>query len=345
MKKIVSLVLSLCVCFAFSFVPVFAQTDAGNEVHVKSVSQLEEAVAGSKEKTIVIDKNITLHSTLYVGNNKTIVATGKTIKCNNGAARATKGNNISIIGGKWKSKYKLSLFQFVHSKKISFKNAAITCGVKGHAIELIACKNVKIQKCNIKSVGKPKKTCLEEMIQIDIATPKTAPTVSKKLTKGQTCKNITISDCTVKGARAVCSNYASKEKKYKSKFHQKIIIKNCKLTGLTSEALALFNAVDLKVSNNTIKTKSKRKNSPYSVGCHVHMFGKLSVKGNKNVSITKNKVYGGREAILIYSHSSSKYGKATVKKNKAYCKLGKDRAIKVDGVKKKSISGNKTYKW
>lgn len=353
MKKGLIVFLSMCVMVTFCLVPVSAKEETSKNIEVSNASELEEAVSGSKEKTITITKDINLPGTLYVGNNTTIIATGKTIKCNNGAARNEKMNkanyssaeNISIVGGTWKSNYSLSLFQFVHAKNISFKNAKITCGVKGHAIELIACKNVKINKCNIKSVGKAPKTSVEEMVQIDLATPRTAPTVPNKLRKGQTCKNVSITNSTVSGARAVCSNYASVEKKYKNRFHQNIKVQKCKLTGLTSEALALFNAVNLNVSNNTIKTKSKRTGSPYSVGCHVHMFGKLSVKGNKNVVIKKNKVYGGRQAILIYSHSSSRYGKAVVKGNKAYCKAGAGNAIKVDGVKSKAVGGNKTFKW
>ena len=312
-----------------------------------------EAIDHKGYKVIKIKKNLSIGTT-YVNSNTKIIATGKTINCGGGALRnrATKANygsvkDVEIIGGTWKSAYKRSLFQFVHGNDITMKNMTITCGITGHAIELIACKDVEIKGCKITGVGKCKKTCLEEQIQIDIATPRTAPTVPGKLRKGQTCKDIEIENCTVTGARAICANYASKEKKYKKKFHEDIEIKNCKLIGKTSEALALFNAMKVKVIKNTIKTKSSRKNSPYSIGCHLHIFGKITgvKKANRTAVIKNNKVWGGRQAIQVYSHSSSKYRKVTVTGNKAHCKKGRGNALKIRGASKKVVRGNKTYKW
>lgn len=331
--------------------PVFKN----GKITVNTFSELCEAVQGNKKKTVIIGKDMTIGSHgIPVGNNTTLIATGRTLKCPEGAIRipGTKSNygsfdNVKITGGTWVSKYDRSLFQFVHGRNLTMNKMKITCGITGHAIELIACKNVKILNCNVKGIGKAKKDCLEEQIQIDIATPRTAPTVANKLRKGQTCTNVTIDHCTVTGARAVCANYASAEKKYKSKFHSNIKVTNCKLTGTKSEALALFNALNVTVKKNTIKTKAPLSRGPYSVGCHIHMFGK--VKGvkvkNRKVTIVGNNVYGGREAILIYSHSSSKYGKAIVRKNKAHCKNGGSNAIKVDGVSSKSVKSNKQSKW
>jgi hypothetical protein len=254
--------------------------------------------------------------------------------------------NIKIIGGTWKSNYKKSLFQFVHGQNISFANANITCGMVGHAIELIACKNVSIKNCKVIGVGKCPKKCVEEQIQIDLATPKTAPTIPDKMQTGATCSNVVVENCKVSGARGVCANHDNKEKKFKARFHHNITVKNCVITGVRSEALSLFNSLNIKVLNNKVKSMKKSKTSSYSVGCHVHLFGKIKGKaGNRSVTIKNNTVYGGRQAIYITSHSSSKYGKATVRGNKAYCRAGKKKAIMVSNVRKKSIGNNKKYKW
>ena len=77
-------------------------------------------------------------------------------------------------------------------------------------------------------------------------------TGNEKLVKGQTCSNITIKDCEISGGRGVCANYASKENKYLGKFHDKIIIENCKITGETAEGVALFNTLNSTVKNNII---------------------------------------------------------------------------------------------
>lgn len=349
----IAFVVTILVALAFMVMPQDAKAVDGKVYKVYNSGEFYDAIRRNGEKTIKIMKNISIGTT-YVNSNTKIIATGRTIKCSGGALRnlPKKVNygsvkDIEIIGGIWKSAYKRSLFQFVHARDIEMKNMNITCGITGHAIELIACKDVEINGCKITGVGKCSKTCLEEQIQIDIATPRTAPTVPGKFRKGQTCKDIEIENCTVTGARAICANYASKENKYKKKFHNGIEIKNCKLTGKTSEALALFNAMNVKVVKNTIKSNSSRRNSPYSIGCHLNMFGKITgVKDADRTAVIKNnKVWGGRQAIQVYSKSSSKYRKVTVTGNKAYCKNGSGSALKIAGARKTVVKGNKTYKW
>ena len=350
------LLLTLIIAFALVFQSE-AKADDEKHFYVDNASEFYKAVRYKGEKVIKIRKNISIKQT-YINSDTKIIATGKKIKCSNGALRnkARKLNygsvkDVEIIGGTWKSSHKRSLFQFVRAKDIEMKNMTITCGIKGHAIELIACKDVEIEGCKVTGVGKCSKSCKEEQIQIDIATPRTAPTVKNyygsKYTKGQICKDIEIEKCTVSGARGICANYASKESKYKKKFHQGITIKNCNITGKTSEALALFNSMKVNVQGNTIKTKSSRTGSAYSIGCHLHLFGKITgVKtANRTAVIKNNKVWGGRQAIQIYSKTSSKYSKVTVTGNKAHCKKGKGRALKIGGAKKKIVKGNKTYKW
>ncbi|MBQ9179916.1 MAG: hypothetical protein IJ132_03855, partial [Firmicutes bacterium] len=315
-NKYARMVLLLTIVVAFAFALGFqseAKADDEKQFNVDSASEFYDAVEYKGEKVIKIRKNIKISQT-YINSNTKIIATGRTISCPNGALRnaARKLNygsvkDVEIVGGTWKSSHRLTLFQFVHGSDIELKNMNITCGITGHAIELIACKDVEINGCKVKGVGKCSKSCKEEQIQIDIATPRTAPTVKSyygsKYTKGQTCQDIEIENCTVSGARGICANYASKENKYKKKFHKGITVKNCNITGKTSEALALFNSMDVDVKGNTIKTKSSRTGAAESIGCHLHIFGKISgIKNADRTAVIKNnKVWGGRQAIQVYS--------------------------------------------
>lgn len=313
---------------------------------------------------IVLEAESTYYikATLWVESNQSIKATGATIISKSGAFRnrPTKTNyksiqNFTVDGGTWryieKDGYKKSVVQFSHSSNITIKNAIIYCNYDGHAIELVACKNVLVDNCVLKAVGKCSATCVEEQLQIDIATPKTAPTVGnygKEFVRGQTCQNITVTNCTITGARGICANYASKEKKYQTKFHKNIVLKNNTITGSSSEAVALFNVMRATVENNKITCKSKRVSTAYSVGLHIAMFGKAPTGMSKAVyKVNSNTIKGGRQGFYVYSHSSSKFGKVIAKKNKCYAKSSKDKAILVNqkSVKKISLSQNKKYKW
>jgi hypothetical protein len=353
----------LSVCFvrpinAQASVVVQASGDESGQTDYKAIMK-----ALKEDGAVVLEDGSTyyLKTNLWVGSNQSITATGATIISNSGTFRnkPTKTNyksvsNFTVNGGTWKSKnasFDGSLIQFSHSKNITIKNATIYSNYAGHGIELVACKNVKINNCTLKPLGKCAKDCVEEQIQIDIATPVTAPTVAtygKQFVKGQTCQNITITNCTVTGGRAICSNFAAKEKKYQGKFHKNIVIKNNKLTGVSSEGLALFNVLGATVENNVIVSKSKRTDTAYSVGCHIAMFGNIPTGTKTTVyKVNNNTIKGGRQGFYVYSHSSSKFGKVIVKKNKCYAKAGADKAIQVtyNSVKKISLSQNKIYKW
>lgn len=274
--------------------------------------------------------------------------------------RPTKTNygsikNFTVDGGTWKNTNKKgfdkSMVQFTHGSNITVKNATIYCAYKGHSIELIACKNVTIDNCKLKPLGSCPSTCLEEQLQIDIATPVTAPTIAKsgaKFVKGQVCENITVSNCTITGGRGVCANYASKEPKYKTKFHKNIVLKDNIITGKTSEGVALFNVLGATVEGNTIISNSKRTGTAYSVGFHIAMFGKAPAGMSKAVyNVNNNIIKGGRQGFYVYSHSSSKFGKIIAKNNKCYAKTGKEKAILLDkhSVGKTTLKKNKQYKW
>ena len=218
---------------------------------------------------------------------------------------------------------------------------------QGHAIELVACKDVTVKGCKITAQGKPVKNSVEEMLQIDLATPRTAPFLeSSKLQNGKASKNIYVIGNTIKGSRAVCANYAAKEAKYRNRYHENIVIKNNKLTGVTAQALSLYNTISGTVSGNKIVTNSPRLTESYSDGCTIQYMGKVKSTASKSkFTISKNKIYGGRNGLNIYSHSSSKFGKVTLKSNKIYSKKGKSKALLISRVRKVSKKGNKLYKW
>lgn len=364
-RKCLMMFLVLILLWIVQPVQVFAATvvpasgdKTGKEDYRNMMAALED------DGDLILEEGSTYYikATLWVRSNQSITATGATIISKSGAFRnkPTKTNyqsiqNFSVVGGTWKNAekdgFKKSMIQFSHSKNIIMKDMTVYCNNAGHAVELVACKNVTIDNCNLKGIGKCSKTCVEEQLQIDIATPITAPTVgnyNQKFVKGQTCQDITVTNCTITGGRGVCANYASKEKKYQTKFHKNIVLKNNKITGISSEGVALFNVIGATVENNTIISKSKRTNTAYSVGCHIAIFGKAPKTIDKAVyQVNGNIIKGGREGFYVYSHSSSKFGKVIAKNNKCYAKAGKKDALDVTErcVKKISLSNNKTYKW
>ncbi len=332
-----------------------------------NAAALTRLCKGDQKKTIVIPagSDVKINYAIKIGDNTTIKADGATIVQTDSkkgmmsndvnALNYNSLKNVKIIGGTWKTAssagLKGTMFKFAHAQNILFDGCDISSNYSGHSIELIACKNATVQNCVINGVGSASKTCLEEQVQIDIATPKTAPGIVQygaKYVKGQTCKNIKILNNTIKGARGVCANYASKESKFKSKFHSNITVSGNTITGVRSEALALFNTTSATVTNNKIYSKGSRTSSAYTVGLHCALFGKApkSIKKAK-ITISGNTVKGGRQAVQVYSHTSSKYGKVSITKNKLYCKKGKKNALKApkQSISKVSTKGNKMYKW
>ncbi|MDD6071186.1 MAG: hypothetical protein PUC12_10305 [Clostridiales bacterium] len=335
---------------------------SGDESGEKDYRQIMNALATERDIVLEEGKTYYIKGTLWVNSNQSITATGATIISKSGAFRnhPTKANygslnHFTVDGGTWKNEdkngYQKSMVQFSHGSNILIKNATIYCNYKGHAVEIIACKNVTVDNCKLKAVGKCSSDCVEEQLQIDIATPVTAPTVAdygKEFVNGQTCQNITVKNCTITGGRGVCANFASKEKKFQTKFHKNVVLKNNTITGVSSEAVALFNVLGATVENNKIVCKSKRTNTAYSVGLHIAMFGKAPSGMKKAVyKVNNNTIKGGRQGFYVYSHSSSRFGKVIAKKNKCYAKAGKDKAIQVTeaAVSNKTLSNNKQDVW
>lgn len=330
-----------------------------SDVIHNNVLALNELCGGSGKKTIVIPKGSTvkLDAVVYLGSNTTIQADGATIiqTLDDGrgilANEVTKSNygsikNVTIQGGIWKNaknKRQASVMRFAHGQNMTIDNVTVITNYEGHAIELIAMKNVTVQKSTLKAEGKGRKNSVEEALQIDIATPLTAPgiakTYGKKFTKGETCKNIKVLNNTISSSRAVCANYASREKKYSNKFHDNITIIGNKLTGKSAEGVALFNTLNSTVKNNTIVSNSTRKSEAYSVGLNILMMGSSSQAKKAIVTVQGNTIRGGRQAMQVASKTSSRYKKAVVKKNKLHASSG--QALVLQGAAKSSESGNK----
>jgi len=319
--------------------------------------------------TLQAGKTYHLYGRLPALNGKKIKAPkSTTIICNTELVRndCTKTNynslnGFTIDGGKWitdsKDGIRNSFIKFTHAKNITLKNMTIkACNYENHTIELVACKNVTIKNCKIDGKGSIRKTSVEEAVQIDVATKRTAPYITEgdRFLNGAGCKNITISGCTIKGNRGVCASFinnpnSSEKKKYwkKSGYHSNITVKNCKITGNSAEALALFNTLNATVKGNKIICNSKRINESYSVGCHFHLFypcSKAMMKKSK-ITVSGNTIKGGRQALNFDTHSNGHFGKLTVRNNKLYCKKGSGAALHVKAYKSLSKSGNSLKKW
>lgn len=287
-----------------------------------------------------------LNKSIILRDNMTIKAEGATIISEKPIAfniPETAGynalSNVTIIGGTWKSEgsgYKGSSFKFTHANNITLKNMTIrAANLGGHSLEFVACQNVTIVGCDIAGVGKSNSKT-EEAIQLDVASSATAPylngvpfkaELAKSLWNNAGCKNVTIKDCKIVGNRGVVANYTAKAGKAISAIHDNIVLKNNEITGLKGEGVALFNTKIATVSNNKIKSLRKGKADAYTVGLHVANFSKNKDMNNSVITLSRNTVYGGRQAIMFHSHSGVKYGVVTISNNKLFCKAGKKNAV------------------
>lgn len=327
---------------------------------------LDYLINNNEKKKITLPKGtFETDRTLLPGNNTTLVATGTTVIQTNPQKNLiinepTKTNykslyNVKIKGGTWKIKdnekqlRQTSTFRFNFASNITLDGCTIFTNYKSHAVELIACKNIKVNKCKLTTKGKKIADSLEEALQIDLSTTATAPTVvpyGNKFLKGQTCEDITITNSTITGGRGVCANKTDTEgSKYLGKYHKNITITGCTITGITSEAVALHNAVGLTVKNNKIISKGSRTNTVYTIGLNIATFKSNSISTKYKNVITGNTIKGGRQGLYMISYGGNKFGTTTIKNNKIYCKNGKANAMKVSDCKKLVSKGNKLYKW
>lgn len=319
---------------------------------------------GDQRKTIVIPSGsrVELTNVVYLGSNTTIIADGATIVMLSedkgifankpSAVNYRSLSNVKIQGGTWEitdKKNACSVMAFNHGSNLEINNVRILSNYESHAIELIAMKNVTVKNSTMKVQGKKKKNSVEEALQIDVATPTTAPALvpyGKKYVKGQTCKNIKILNNQIEGSRGVCANYCNTAGgKYVNKFHDNITIQGNTMVGYSAEGCTLYNTLRAVVKNNVIITYSTRKNESYSVGLNITIQGKASKKkcNSSKIKAVNNTVYGYRQGIQVITRSSSRYKTVIVKKNKSYASLKKN-AVVVSGSKNVKNTENQTGK-
>lgn len=308
-----------------------------------------------------------LYDSLVLGSNMSIEAEGATIICEKPIAfnipektDYKAAANISINGGTWKSEadgYYASSFKFTHASNIRFTNMKIrAANLSGHSIELVACKNVVIDNCDIAGLGSSD-SLTEEAVQLDIASSVTAPflqgvpfrtDLADKLYNKAGCKNITIKNSRIVGNRGVAANHTKNDGDAINSIHENITLTGNNITGLKGEGVVLFNAKSAIVKNNKIRSLRKGKSDAYTVGLHITTFSNDKALKKAVFKITGNTIYGGRQAVMVYSHSGIKFGKAVIEKNKLFCKAGKEFAIhaKEQSINKVVIKSNivKTYK-
>lgn len=343
-----------------------------------NANALKELIADNRKKTIVLPKEtVEIDQTLVIGSNTTLLATGATVLETKEKAILLEDEpvkNVTIKGGKWliDTIEKGNLFEntsirFLHASNVTLDKLYVNTCYIGHALELVACKNCTVTNSKFLAIGKTKAKSLEEAVQIDIATPQTSPSAKELLgdsyVNGQTCKNITVKNCEIRGSRGISTNKTDTDGgKWLSKHHSNITIENCKVTGTTSEAMALHNALNVTVKNCTVNSKGKRIKTTYSIGINVASFGNCDGKTKSTVLISENKVDAGRQGIYVGSYNSKKKFKSvTIKNNKKVKSTFKypkrsvnghykkhkqgpaNSAIFVSYAKKVTITGNKTY--
>lgn len=315
--------------------------------HVNS-NALDALCGNDKPKTIVIPAGATveLENIFHIGSNTTIIADGATLVMKE-AGKGVINNrpdavnykaleNVRIQGGTWKTDNQsrsYSVMRFAHGNNLTIENATVIANYESHAIELIAMKNVVVRNCKLRMQGNKKKNSVEEALQIDIASPKTAPGLVQfgaRYVQGQTCKNIQILNNEIEGSRGVCANYAGQEgKKYKNKFHDNITIIGNKMTGYSAEGCVLYNTYNAVVKNNEIKTFSTRRKKSYAVGFNVTLQGKAPKKQMKKAKllVEGNTIYGIRQGMQLVTMSGSKYKVVTVRNNRCYAPKKKNALV------------------
>lgn len=333
--------------------------------HVNS-NALEALCSGNEAKTIVIPSGSTveLMNVVHPGSNTTIIADGATLVMTEKgkgilANRPTAVNykaieNVRIQGGTWKltdETDSCSVIRFSHGNNVIIDGITVVSNYESHAIELIAMKNTTVQNCALKVQGKKNKNSVEEALQIDVATPKTAPPLvqyGSQYVKGQTCKNIKILNNTIEGSRGISTNFdRGDSRKYINKFHDKITIIGNTITGYSAEGCVIYNTLNAVVKNNVITTHSTLKKKSYSVGLNITIQGKATKNKMKKAKLVveNNTVYGVRQGMQLVSLTSSKYKKVTVKNNQCYAPKKKNAIMLSKKAAKKIVNkNNKMFK-
>lgn len=326
-------------------------------------NEIEKALRCSGSAELLPGRTYYLGGSIRIHSNETIRAIGAVLICTGRGAMITNQDrdmgygsveNFTLEGGIWRSAspdgYEKTVMRIAHSSNIRISGAAVSSNYKGHSIELIGCRNVTIENCNLRALGSCPYNCVEEQLQIDLATPKTAPGIAREwglsYCNGLPCKNIYVKNNRIIGGRALCCNFARYEGKYRNSFHKNIQITGNFLRGVSTQACGVFNTVSATIRNNKIKTTGTTVKYGYSTGLHIALFGKAPSSIRKaKIRVEKNRIYGGQNALLIASSTKSKYGKVYLTKNRLYSRVKKKYALKVRGVRKLKKSRNKYYRW
>lgn len=354
----------LCCAVPFTLSANAAKTEVVNfeisKIPAENGRTLNSLLNDNKPRKIIFPEKgtVKIDRVLWVGNNKTIIANNCTIVqttdkspvmlCQVKRTNYKNLENLVVQGGTWKTKTgnENITFRFEHANNLKFKNCKIYTHYNAHGIELIACKNVIINSCQVLAVNKhASSTSLEEAIQLDVATTRTAPSVGTKFANGAACQNIKINKCTVKGSRGICANRCVDDANKSIQMHTNIKVINSDITGTSSEALVLHNAVGYKVIGNKIVTENTRYSTPYSNGINVEIFGYSSISSKYSNTISSNKIYGAKNSIHIATNTSSKYGTTTVSGNKLYSKMGAGSTMVLSGGNKFINKNNSSYTW
>lgn len=335
------------------------ESKPGGEDEYADTNNIKEALKRGDSVKLKAGDEFYLKGPIDAIDGTSIDATGATILCKKSAVHNSDDSksisNFSINGGTWlrASNFELdgSSFRFHYGDNLKFTNMTIKmANMENHSIELVACKNVIIDGCVIEGQGTGGKKSVEEQIQIDVATPRTAPFLKGKnagLLDGTCCENITINNCKVIGCRAVCANYDKSNKKFKSKYHKNIKVTNCELTGETAEGLMIFNTKGITVKHNKLISNAPKSRKYFSPGLHIQVYGNGKGGFDKGkVKVTNNTIKGGICGAFISANTSkTKFGKVTFKGNKVYTKGEKDSAYHIDSYKKLTDKGNKKKEW
>ena len=364
MKKMIIIILTILILFVPEVKAKAGVVEPSNDpdTAVSDLSSDTSAIQSELDETgeVILEKGgvYRLSRQIYLSDGDYFDATGATIYCDSfifmspiGKPNYKSLKNVTLKGGKWRSTIKdgftKASFHIRHSRDITISDMDIqVSNYEGHTMEFVACKNITVNNCKIMPIGKAEKDSVQEQIQIDLAAPSTASD-TKERTNGGTCDNIKIIGCTVKGCRAVCANWAAKDKgKYLNKFHTNVTIKNCKFTGVSSEALALYNTTNATIKGNTLISNAPSSRGNYASGCRIEFFGTVPKKIKKReLTIEKNVIKGTSNGLRIATSTASVYDKLTLKNNKLYSKSGSGRALGVSAVRKTIGSGNKTAQW
>lgn len=335
---------------------------SGDQTGATDLEAIQKALDDDGTVTLKDGATYYIDGNIYLKDYNRINAKGATIISSMGVLRNYPSSvnygslkNVVVEGGTWKSNvedgYSSSMIYLCHGENIVLKNMTVEYNYEGHAIELIACKDVDIDGVTALGIGSMNSDSLKEAIQIDVAAPESAPWLEeqgKKYVNGAACEDITITNCLIRGARGICSNYAFKSKEAES-YHKNIAIKNNTIVGMNAEAVALFNAADVSVQNNVIVSMGVWNESVYSTGLRFALIGTTKpendVAKNATYLIRDNAIMGYESAILFSSFNDLKFGKVTIERNELGVVNDVNDAIRLANVASTTNKSNALYEW